>query len=94
MAVGNAVVVCDAAGSGPMVTAAQLEQLAGCNFGRRLLRGPLDPARLDAVTRGALRIRQRPGPRNALGDIKFVFPGDGISRSEIFRVNVIDSVTA
>jgi hypothetical protein len=26
-------------------------------------------------------------------DIKFVFPGGGISRTEIFRVNVIDSVT-
>jgi hypothetical protein len=26
-------------------------------------------------------------------DIKFVFPGDSISRTEIFRVNVIDSVT-
>lgn len=27
-------------------------------------------------------------------DIKFVFSADSISRSEIFRVNVIDSVTA
>lgn len=27
-------------------------------------------------------------------DIKFVFPGDTVSRTEIFRVNVIDSVTA
>lgn len=27
-------------------------------------------------------------------DIKFVFPGSTVSRSEIFRVNVIDSVTA
>lgn len=26
-------------------------------------------------------------------DIKFVFPGDTVSRTEIFRVNVIDSVT-
>ena len=26
-------------------------------------------------------------------DIKFVFPGSTISRTEIFRVNVIDSVT-
>lgn len=30
--------------------------------------------RLDAVLAGRLRIRQRPGARNALGDIKFVFP--------------------
>ena len=29
---------------------------------------------LDALLAGAARIRQRPGPRNALGDIKFVFP--------------------
>jgi hypothetical protein len=27
-------------------------------------------------------------------DIKFVFPGDTVSRTEVFRVNVIDSVTA
>ncbi len=29
---------------------------------------------LDAVQRGEMRIRQRPGARNALGDIKFIFP--------------------
>ncbi len=31
---------------------------------------------IDAVQRGQWRIRQRPGPRNALGDIKFIFPND------------------
>lgn len=31
-------------------------------------------AALDELLAGSLRIRQRPGPRNALGDIKFVFP--------------------
>jgi murein L,D-transpeptidase YcbB/YkuD len=31
---------------------------------------------LDAVLRGEARIRQRPGPANALGDIKFVFPNN------------------
>lgn len=31
---------------------------------------------LQAVSRGELRIRQRPGPKNALGDIKFVFPNN------------------
>ncbi len=31
-------------------------------------------AHLDAVLEGELRIRQTPGPRNALGDVKFVFP--------------------
>jgi murein L,D-transpeptidase YcbB/YkuD len=34
----------------------------------------LTPANLDAVVRGRWRIRQRPGPLNALGGIKFVFP--------------------
>jgi murein L,D-transpeptidase YcbB/YkuD len=33
-------------------------------------------ANLDALQRGELRIRQRPGPNNALGDIKFIFPND------------------
>lgn len=33
-------------------------------------------ARLDAVLAGQLRIRQRPGPRNALGGIKFIFPNN------------------
>ncbi len=36
----------------------------------------LTPARLDALQAGLLRIRQRPGPRNALGQVKFVFPND------------------
>lgn len=31
---------------------------------------------IDAVQRGQWRIRQRPGARNALGDIKFIFPND------------------
>ncbi len=31
---------------------------------------------IDAVQRGEWRIRQRPGPNNALGDIKFIFPND------------------
>ena len=37
----------------------------------------LSQASLDAVMEGRLRIRQRPGPENALGDIKFVFPNNG-----------------
>jgi len=31
---------------------------------------------LDAVLRGDMRIRQRPGLQNALGDIKFIFPNE------------------
>ena len=40
----------------------------------RLSAAPLSPKSLDAVHAGELRLRQRPGPRNPLGDIKFVFP--------------------
>jgi murein L,D-transpeptidase YcbB/YkuD len=36
----------------------------------------LSDENLDAVVRGRMRIRQRPGPLNALGDIKFVFPNN------------------
>jgi murein L,D-transpeptidase YcbB/YkuD len=36
----------------------------------------LTPQAIDAVARGEWRIRQRPGPANALGDIKFIFPND------------------
>ena len=36
----------------------------------------LSRASLEEVLLGQLRIRQRPGPRNALGDIKFIFPND------------------
>ncbi len=36
----------------------------------------LDDVQLDAVMAGSSRIRQRPGPRNALGDIKFIIPNN------------------
>jgi len=36
----------------------------------------LSDANLDAVLSGQMRIRQRPGPQNALGDIKFIFPNN------------------
>jgi len=36
----------------------------------------LSPEHLEAVLHGGWRIRQRPGPKNALGDIKFVFPNN------------------
>ena len=34
------------------------------------------PEALDAVLAGRLRIRQRPGPRNALGNVKFILPNN------------------
>jgi L,D-transpeptidase YcbB len=36
----------------------------------------LSAANIDALQAGHLRIRQRPGPRNALGKVKFVFPNE------------------
>lgn len=41
MAVGTAVVLCDYAGVGPMVTSAQCDSLRACNFGFEALREPL-----------------------------------------------------
>jgi hypothetical protein len=67
MAVGAAVVLCDAAGSGPLVTAAELDRLRPLNFGLRTLSAPLDPeilgreiARYDAddAARVSARVRR------------------------------------
>lgn len=40
------------------------------------VRALLTDEAIEAVQRGEWRIRQRPGPGNALGDIKFIFPND------------------
>lgn len=51
----------------------------------------VDAATLARLARGELRIRQRPGPRNALGGIKFVLPNamsiylHGTPAQELFR---------
>jgi murein L,D-transpeptidase YcbB/YkuD len=37
---------------------------------------PLTPEVLEQLDRNAFRVRQRPGPENALGLVKFVFPND------------------
>lgn len=42
LAVGSAVILCDAGGVGPMVTAAELDELRPLNFGIRTLRDPLE----------------------------------------------------
>ena len=52
LAVGSAVVLCDAVGSGPMVTAAEVARLRRQNFGVRALRGEL---RADALAREIAR---------------------------------------
>ncbi len=46
MAAGLAVVLCDVAGLGPMVTSGELERLHEWNFGARLLTQRLDPANI------------------------------------------------
>jgi len=66
MAVGNAVVLCDFAGVGPYVTAADFDTMRLKNFGRALLTEPLTArallkqiARYDAADAGALSVRVR-----------------------------------
>ncbi|HEY7784770.1 MAG TPA: glycosyltransferase [Pyrinomonadaceae bacterium] len=43
LAVGSAVILCDASGVGPMVTMAEFDRLRPLNFGIRTLREPLNP---------------------------------------------------
>jgi len=51
----------------------------------------LSAATLDEVLAGRTRIRQRPGPDNALGDIKFVFPNaEAIFLHHTPSVNLFD----
>jgi len=51
-----------------------LEIVSGGDFGARIY--PLNSANLSRVASGSLRIRQRPGPNNSLGLIKFLFPNE------------------
>lgn len=66
MAVGAAVVLCDASGLGPLVTAAAFDDLHRMNFGLRTLSRPLaadgiaaELARYDAIDAAAVRDRLR-----------------------------------
>jgi murein L,D-transpeptidase YcbB/YkuD len=56
------------------VTRQNLEIVAGAGDDARPVAQSEDA--LDRLERGTLRIRQRPGPDNALGLVKFVFPND------------------
>ena len=68
--------------------AALTRQSTRCDSGAVV--NDLSPANLDAVLRSGWRIRQRPGARNALGSIKFVFP----NRNNIYlRCGKVISVT-
>lgn len=57
LAVGPAVILCDAMGMGPMVTVAELDHLRRLNFGMRALREPV-------TVEGLLREIQRYDPRD------------------------------
>jgi murein L,D-transpeptidase YcbB/YkuD len=52
---------------------------------------PFSAATLAELERGRLRVRQRPGPKNSLGLVKFVFPNDanvylhGTPATQLFR---------
>ena len=82
LAVGAAVVLCDAAGAGPMVTTAALDRLRALNFGIRTLREPLvpevlareiaryDPADAAQVSR---RIRAEAGREAAVDEIVGIY---------------------
>lgn len=51
-----------------------MEIVSGQADGARIL--PMTAANLERLRHGALRVRQRPGPKNSLGLVKFVFPND------------------
>jgi hypothetical protein len=46
MAVGNAVILCDQTGLGPMVNSGEVAELRKWNFGMRLLQSPITPMRI------------------------------------------------
>jgi Glycosyltransferase Family 4 len=77
LAVGTAVILCDSAGSGPLVTTAELEQLRRLNFGIRTLREKSNPdllareiSRYDPVdaTEVSRRIRSTSDLASAIDD--------------------------
>jgi hypothetical protein len=65
LAVGTAVIVCDAAGAGPMVTSENVDHLRPLNFGIRALREPLSA---EVITREIARY----DPADAAGVSRFI----------------------
>ena len=45
-------------------------------FGNDVKALPVTAENLDKVRQGKLELRQRPGPQNALGEVKFIFPNE------------------
>jgi murein L,D-transpeptidase YcbB/YkuD len=52
----------------------QMEIVAGPGDDARVV--PVTPDAIERLSAGELRLRQRPGPHNALGLVKFVFPNN------------------
>jgi len=82
LAVGSAVILCDTAGAGPMVTTSELDQLRRLNFGVRTLRGSIDAdglekeiARYDPEDAAEVsrRIRTSAGREGAIDQIIAVY---------------------
>lgn len=51
-----------------------MEMVSGQGDNGRIV--PLTADSIEQLRQGRLRVRQRPGPRNSLGTVKFVFPND------------------
>jgi hypothetical protein len=82
LAVGCAVILCDSAGSGPMVTLREVDRLRDFNFGIRLLTKPLAPETLlgeihrydpDDAQQTSSRIRQTASLKGAVESILAVY---------------------
>ena len=78
LAVGTAVVLCDATGVGPLVTSGDFDRLRRLNFGTRTIREPVSPealarelARYDAADAAAVarRIRAEAGRETAVDEL-------------------------
>jgi hypothetical protein len=74
-AVGCAVILCDEAGAGPLVTASSVEDVRALNFGQRLLREPIEAGSLhrellrfdaDDARDVSCRVRATAGPDTAV----------------------------
>ena len=87
MAIGAAVVLCDAQGLGPMVTSAEVARLREWNFGRSLLRQALDP---DALVREARRY----DPADAARVTDYIRSHAGLDASIREYVRLYDEILA
>ena len=87
MAVGAAVVLCDTQGLGPMVTSAEVEQLRTWNFGRSLLRQPLNPEAIVAEVR-------RYDAADAAGVTDFIRARAGLDESIAEYVRLYEEILA